>query len=97
VGNQPLSEQDIEARAAELPDWRVEQGRLRRSFQFDSFVEAFGWMTQAALVAEKLNHHPDWKNVYNRVEVELFSHDIGGLSANDFRLAAEMTRLAKAR
>jgi 4a-hydroxytetrahydrobiopterin dehydratase len=92
--NQPLSEDAIRARAAEMPDWRVEGGRLRRSFEFDSFVDAFGWMAKVALVAEKLDHHPDWTNVYSRVEVELHSHDIGALSENDFRLAAAMTRLA---
>lgn len=92
--NQPLSQAEIDERAAELADWRVEGGRLARSFSFDSFVAAFGWMAQVALVAEKLDHHPDWKNVYNRVEVELFSHDIGALSEKDFRLAREMTRLA---
>ena len=92
--NQPLSQQEIAERVAVLADWRVDDGKLRRTFRFDSFVAAFGWMAQVALVAEKLDHHPDWKNVYNRVEVELSSHDIGALSDNDFRLAAEMTRLA---
>jgi 4a-hydroxytetrahydrobiopterin dehydratase len=92
--NQPLSQDEIDERAAALSGWRVEADRLRRTFQFESFVAAFGWMAQVALVAEKLDHHPDWKNVYNRVEVELYSHDIGALSDRDFRLAAEMSRLA---
>ncbi len=95
MGNRPLSDDEIKARAAELSGWRIEDGRLRRRFQFDSFVAAFGWMAKVALIAEKLDHHPDWKNVYNRVEVELWSHDIAGLSENDFRLAAEMARLAE--
>ncbi len=92
--NQPLSQAEIDERAAALSGWTVADGKLRATFEFDSFASAFGWMTKVALVAEKLDHHPDWKNVYNRVEVELFSHDIGALSENDFRLAAEMTRLA---
>lgn len=94
--NKPLSEEEIAERAAALPeDWRAEEGALRASFRFDSFVAAFGWMAKVALVAEKMDHHPDWKNVYSRVDVELFSHDIGALSENDFALAAEMSRLAR--
>lgn len=93
--NKPLSQQEIAERAAALENWRVDDDRLRRTFRFDSFVAAFGWMAKVALIAEKLDHHPDWKNVYNRVDVELFSHDIGGLSENDFRLAAEMSHLAQ--
>lgn len=90
----PFSAEEIDTRMEELPGWRVEEGRLRREFQFDSFVAAFGWMASCALIAESLNHHPDWKNVYNRVEVELWSHDSGGLTDRDFRLAREMSRLA---
>ena len=67
--------------------------RLRR-FCFDDFVAAFGWMASVALVAERLNHHPEWRNVYATVEVELTTHDAGGLTPLDFELAAAMDRLA---
>ena len=61
-----LATDDIDRRIAELGGWRHEDERLRRSYQFADFVAAFGWMSSAALIAEKMNHHPDWKNVYNR-------------------------------
>lgn len=95
MANKPLEESEIAERVAALPTpWERDGSALRATFQFDSFVAAFGWMSKVALVAEKLDHHPDWKNVYNRVDVELSSHDIGALSEKDFRLAREMSRLA---
>ena len=77
------------------PEWKLASDRISRSFRFGSFVEAFGWMSSVALVAEKLNHHPEWRNVYSKVEVDLSTHDVGGLSERDFELAAEMDRLAE--
>lgn len=88
-----LSESEIQRRVAELPGWTAEDRCLRRTFEFGSFVTAFGWMASVALVAEAMNHHPEWKNVYGRVEVALSSHDAGGVTERDFRLAAEMSRL----
>ena len=75
--------------------WQMVEGRdaLAKTFEFDSFVEAFGWMTRAALWAEKWDHHPEWRNVYNRVEVVLTTHDVGGLSALDAKLARKMDGL----
>jgi 4a-hydroxytetrahydrobiopterin dehydratase len=75
-----------------LPDWRIVDGRdaITRKFQFKDFNEAFGFMTRAALLAEKLDHHPEWFNVYNRVEVTLSTHDAGGITENDVRMAAAM-------
>ena len=67
---------------------------ITKTFKFSSFVEAFGWMTRMALVAEKMNHHPEWFNVYNRVEVVLTTHDAGGLSALDIALAQKMDKAA---
>ena len=72
-----------------LPEWDYDDARdaITRTIVFADFVEAFGFMTQAALVAERMNHHPEWKNVYNRVEVLLTTHDAGGLSPRDIELA----------
>jgi 4a-hydroxytetrahydrobiopterin dehydratase len=66
---------------------------IQKSFKFSSFVDAFGFMTRAALWAEKWNHHPEWFNVYNRVEVVLTTHDVDGLSALDVKLARKMDTL----
>ena len=67
---------------------------IAKTYQFSNFIAAFGWMTRAALQAEKLDHHPEWFNVYNRVEVVLSTHDAGGLTALDIKLARAMDRLA---
>ena len=74
--------------------WVLDSGRdaITKTFKFGSFVDAFGWMTRMALVAEKMNHHPGWFNVYNRVEVTLTTHDAGGLSALDAELASKMDK-----
>lgn len=66
---------------------------IRREFRFDDFSGAFAFMTAVALAAEKMDHHPDWTNVYNRVDVKLTSHDIGGLSGRDVKLAGKMNTL----
>lgn len=82
---------------AELSGWREVEGRdaITRSFVFKDFNEAFGFMTRVALVAEKMNHHPEWFNVYRTVEVVLSTHDAGGLSDLDIRLARKMDALAQ--
>ena len=75
--------------------WTLVEGReaIQKSFKFKSFIEAFGWMSRAALHAEKLNHHPEWFNVYNRVDVTLATHDVDGLSELDVKLAQRMDNL----
>jgi 4a-hydroxytetrahydrobiopterin dehydratase len=70
------------------PPWEMAGSQLTKSFQFKNFVQAFGFMTQVALRAEALNHHPDWSNSYHRVSISLTTHDVGGLTALDFKLAA---------
>ncbi len=72
--------------------WEVVEDRdaIRKSYKFSNFIEAFGFMTRAAIWAEKWNHHPEWSNVYNRVDVVLTTHDVGGLSALDVKLARKM-------
>ena len=76
--------------------WSLVDNRdaIAKTYQFSNFIAAFGWMTRAALQAEKLDHHPEWFNVYNRVEVVLSTHDAGGLTALDIKLARAMDRLA---
>jgi len=76
-----------------LPEWSLSEGKLFRSFEFEDFVAAFGFMSRAALLAERANHHPEWFNVFNRVDVWLTSHDVGGLSERDTRLAGELDAL----
>ena len=89
-----LSDAEIQDQVASLNGWEVQDGKLHREFQFDNFVEAFGFMSRAALVAEKMDHHPEWFNVYNRVVVNLATHDVDGISERDFELAQTMNGLA---
>jgi 4a-hydroxytetrahydrobiopterin dehydratase len=89
-----LSNAEIAERLARRPGWQRREGSIARTFRFSDFVDAFGWMSSVALVAERMNHHPDWKNVYATVEVELSTHDAGGVTELDFALAEAMDRLA---
>ena len=89
-----LTDSDVAARMKSLPSWTVQAGKLHREFKFADFVEAFGFMASCALVAERMNHHPEWFNVYSKVVVDLATHDVGGISAKDFELAAAMDKLA---
>lgn len=93
MGRSLLSDDDIAARLADAAGWERRGKVIARRFEFPDFVSAFGWMSSVALVAERMNHHPEWKNVYNRVEVELTTHDAGGITALDFELASAMDRL----
>jgi len=89
----------IDENLAELGGWAPAAAGLSMSktFKFRNFVEAFGFMTEAALAAEKLNHHPEWFNVYSRVEVKLTTHDVGGLTDHDVKLAKAMEKAAARR
>ncbi len=90
-----LSASELNMALQELKSWSIEQGKLHRHFQFPSFVEAFGFMTSVALVAETMGHHPEWCNVYNRISVDLITHDAGGITMNDIHLAHKMNELAE--
>lgn len=85
-----MSTQEVEAGLKELPGWDLKDQKLHRELKFKNFVPAFGFMTQAAIIAEKMNHHPEWSNVYSRVNIDLTTHEAGGISQRDFELAQEM-------
>ncbi len=91
---EPLTQAQREELAA-LPGWAVQEGRdaIVRHFKFADFSEAWGFMCRVALLAEQQDHHPEWQNVYNRVTITLTTHDSGGLSARDLRLARAVSRL----
>ena len=78
--------------ALQAAGWTEVEGRdaITKSFVFGNFIEAFGWMSQVAIIAEKMNHHPEWSNVYKTVEVTLTTHDVGGVSELDLKLAEKM-------
>lgn len=89
-----LSEESIARRLDDLEGWSIVDDKLHKEFRFADFSEAFAFMTRVALAAESANHHPEWFNVYNRVVVDLTTHDAGGITGLDCALAAEMNRLA---
>jgi 4a-hydroxytetrahydrobiopterin dehydratase len=83
----------VEDKLNGLADWELKEAKLHRQFIFGDFVEAFGFMSRVALLAEAANHHPEWSNVYNRVEIYLTTHDAGGITVRDFDLAKRINRL----
>ena len=89
-----LSEQEIAAELRELSGWSVVKGNLHREFEFKDFSAAFGFMARVALAAEKMDHHPEWFNVYKTVDVTLSTHDAGGLTERDVKLAEAMDKIA---
>ena len=91
---QKLDDSEISGRLAEIAGWAYADGSLTREFEFDNFVAAFGFMSSVALLAEKLDHHPNWSNVYNRVSVALNTHDAGGVTEFDFMLAGQINEVA---
>ncbi|MEO8702928.1 MAG: 4a-hydroxytetrahydrobiopterin dehydratase [Kofleriaceae bacterium] len=90
-----LDDASITRDLATLAGWKRDSGKLFREFVFADFVTAFGFMASAALVAERMNHHPEWFNVYKTVRVHLATHDAGGITAADFELARAMDGIAK--
>jgi 4a-hydroxytetrahydrobiopterin dehydratase len=92
-----LTDTQITTELAAMTGWARSDDALTRTFQFADFVTAFGFMASAALVAERMNHHPEWFNVYSKVEVKLSTHDAGGITALDVELAREMSSIAAGR
>ncbi len=89
-----LEDSEIQKELKDLAGWTLTAGKLHREYRFQNFVEAFGFMASAALVAESMNHHPEWFNVYHTVKVDLTTHDAGGISKLDFELARKLESLA---
>ena len=88
------SAQEIKSFLDKYSAWSISQGKLHREFVFGNFVQAFGFMTQAALYAEKSDHHPEWFNVYKKVIVDLTTHEADGITERDFSLAEKMEEIA---
>lgn len=96
MSRKKLDDAGIESQLAQLPGWAVIDGKLHREYRFADFVAAFGFMSSVALVAESMNHHPEWFNVYGTVRIDLVTHDAGGITELDFRLASRMEGVARA-
>ena len=96
---QPLAAKELNQILADLPGWslRDDGQAIVKTFKFRNFAVAFGFMSECALVAERLNHHPEWRNVYSRVDVVLTTHAVSGLTMHDVKLAKAMDRAAQAR
>ncbi len=89
-----LTDVQIQEALTSLSGWSLVEGKLHKEFKFADFVAAFGFMTQCAIVAEKMNHHPEWFNVYHTVKVDLMTHEAGGITEYDLSLAKRMNELA---
>ena len=95
INRRPLSSDEIEAALVELPGWQEIDGKLSKTYEFRSFAAAIGWMVSVAIYADKIDHHPEWGNVYNRVHVNLVTHDLANaISTWDLDLARKMEELA---
>ena len=95
MARHPLSQEEISAAVSELPGWEMVAGKLHKTYKFPSFARAMGWMMSVAIHADKMDHHPEWCNVYNRVTVDLATHDLGNVVSNlDIDLAHKMEMMA---
>lgn len=92
---QKLSEQEIKTALEGLADWAVKDGKLHREYKFPDFAHAFGFMAASSVLIEKMNHHPEWFNVYNRVVIDLTTHDAGGITKKDLELAGVLEGIAR--
>ncbi len=93
IEKRKLDSSELEAQLGNVPGWSVRDSKLFREFKFGSFQKAFGFMMRVAAIAEELQHHPEWFNVYDLVRVELATHDAGGVTALDFEFARRINRV----
>ncbi len=94
MATQTLTGDELSSVLQQLKDWSVQAGKLHREYRFPDFAHAFGFMATAAVLIEKRNHHPEWLNVYNRVTVDLTTHDAGGITQKDVELARLLDSIA---
>ncbi|MBW3538476.1 4a-hydroxytetrahydrobiopterin dehydratase [Candidatus Parcubacteria bacterium] len=94
-GHRSISQTEVQHALGELPEWRLVDDKLQAEFTFADFSAAFAFMTRVALGAEKLNHHPDWSNSYNKVQIQLYTHQTGGLTEHDLELARLISSLRR--
>ena len=85
-----LQDKELKELIAKIPGWEIKSEYLKREFDFQNFIEAFSFMTKIALICEKYNHHPNWKNIYSKVIIKLTTHDLGGITNLDEKLASEI-------
>ena len=90
-----LPDKEVKQEVGKLAGWQVVNGKVNKTFEFDDFVQAFGFMTRVAMEAEKMNHHPEWFNVYGMVRIDLVTHDVDGISNYDIMLAKTIDKIAK--
>ncbi len=96
MSRRKLSAEEVDAELANLPGWTVKEGKLYKAYKFKTFAQALGWMVSVGIQADKMDHHPEWSNVYNRVTVSLVTHDLdNSISSWDVALAQQMEQLAK--
>jgi 4a-hydroxytetrahydrobiopterin dehydratase len=93
MNREKLSKQEIAAGLRKLDGWRLVKKHLHRVFEFKDFTQAFRFMKRVALVADRMDHHPDWSNAYNKVTIDLSTHSVGGLTKNDFKLAEGIRKI----
>lgn len=97
MSKQQLNSEDIQNALADLPGWKIQNGKLHKQYKFGTFAQALGWMVSAGVHADKMDHHPEWTNVYNKVTVSLVTHDLDNSISNlDVDLAKQMEKLAEA-
>ena len=88
-----LNKKQLNSFLEESPSWILDNESIKKEFKFDNFIDAFGFMTKVAILSEKMNHHPDWQNTYNKVIINLYTHDMGGISTKDVTLAHSIDKL----
>jgi 4a-hydroxytetrahydrobiopterin dehydratase len=89
-----LQDEELKELVVKIPGWEINDGKIQKEFTFSNFIEAFSFMTKIALICEKHNHHPNWENVYSKVIIRLFTHDLGGITNLDQTLASEINKLS---
>lgn len=89
-----LNDQELQSALERLRGWSIQNNKLHREYKFSDFAHAFGFMATAAVLIEKMNHHPEWLNVYNRVSVDLTTHDAGGITTKDLELADLLDKIS---